>query len=90
MGLRNATVRKLGVADPTTTVLTMTLTGLAADSRVGGGAAGDSPRRTASVVAMFSGALLGAALVLHPGLAIPLLIAATTSAALACTVSGRD
>ena len=32
MGVRNATVRRLKVADLTTTVLTMTLTGLAADS----------------------------------------------------------
>jgi uncharacterized membrane protein YoaK (UPF0700 family) len=40
MGVRNATVRRLGVPDLTTTVLTMTLTGLAADSRV----AGDSGR----------------------------------------------
>lgn len=43
MGLRNATVRKLGVADLTTTVLTMTLTGLASDSRAGGGAGNRSP-----------------------------------------------
>ena len=32
MGIRNATVRKLGMPDLTTTVLTMTITGLAADS----------------------------------------------------------
>ena len=32
MGLRNAIVRKLAVADVTTTVLTLTITGLAADS----------------------------------------------------------
>jgi uncharacterized membrane protein YoaK (UPF0700 family) len=32
MGLRNAVVRKLGVADLTTTVLTLTIAGLAADS----------------------------------------------------------
>ncbi|HMC49103.1 MAG TPA: DUF1275 family protein [Solirubrobacterales bacterium] len=32
MGVRNATVRRVKVADLTTTVLTMTLTGLAADS----------------------------------------------------------
>ena len=37
MGVRNATVRRLAVPDLTTTVLTMTLTGLAADSRVAGG-----------------------------------------------------
>lgn len=43
MGLRNATVRKLGVPDLTTTVLTMTLTGLAADSRAGGGHGTRSP-----------------------------------------------
>ena len=36
MGVRNATVRKLAVPDLTTTVLTMTITGLAAESRVRG------------------------------------------------------
>jgi len=36
MGMRNATVRRLGVTDLTTTVLTMTLTGLGADSRLAG------------------------------------------------------
>ncbi|MER5468565.1 YoaK family protein [Streptomyces sp. NPDC002685] len=90
MGLRNATVRKLGVADLTTTVLTMTLTGLAADSRLGGGADHHYPRRIGSVVAMLAGALLGAWLVLHHGLGIPLLIAALVAAALAATVSGRE
>ncbi|MGW1069986.1 YoaK family protein [Streptomyces aureus] len=90
MGLRNATVRRLGIADLTTTVLTMTLTGLAADSRIGGGAGRHSPRRTASVLAMAVGALLGAWLVLHQGLALPLLIAALVPATLAATVSGRE
>ncbi|MGQ4379619.1 YoaK family protein [Streptomyces sp. SAS_267] len=90
MGLRNATVRRLGVADLTTTVLTMTLTGLAADSRLGGGAGHHSPRRTASVLAMAAGALLGAWLVLNHGLALPLLIAALVPAALAVTTSGRE
>src|SRR3989454_10854979 len=33
MGLRNATVRRLAVPDLTTTVLTLTLAGLGADSR---------------------------------------------------------
>ncbi|MFJ6389041.1 YoaK family protein [Streptomyces sp. NPDC091972] len=90
MGLRNATVRKLGVPDLTTTVLTMTLTGLAADSRAGGGPGTRSPRRTASVVAMVAGASLGAWLVLHHGLAIPLAIAAGLVAVLAVTASGRE
>jgi uncharacterized membrane protein YoaK (UPF0700 family) len=75
MGLRNATVRRLGAADLTTTVLTLTLTGLAADSSFAGGRNPRATRRVGSVVAMFAGALLGAALVLHQGLALPLAIA---------------
>src|SRR4051812_43442862 len=38
MGVRNATVRRVGVPDLTTTVLTMTLTAIAADSPATGGA----------------------------------------------------
>ncbi|MFH9553557.1 YoaK family protein [Streptomyces sp. NPDC051445] len=91
MGLRNATVRKLAVRGlTTTTVVTMTLTGLAADSWVGDGTRGRSPRRTAAVVAMFCGAVLGAALVLHHDLSVPLLLAAATPAVLAFAVSGED
>ncbi|MFI6434185.1 YoaK family protein [Streptomyces sp. NPDC050759] len=90
MGLRNATVRKLGVPDLTTTVLTMTLTGLAADSRAGGGHGIRSTRRTASVIAMVAGASLGAWLVLHHGLGIPLAIAAGLVAVLAVAASGRE
>jgi hypothetical protein len=40
MGLRNAVVRKLAVPDLTTTVLTLTITGLAADSALAGGGGG--------------------------------------------------
>lgn len=90
MGLRNATVRKLGVPDLTTTVLTMTLTGLAADSRAGGGHGIRSPCRTASVIAMVAGATLGAWLVLHHGLGIPLAISAGLVAVLAMVASGRE
>ncbi|MEU6771498.1 YoaK family protein [Streptomyces sp. NPDC046759] len=90
MGLRNATVRKLGVADLTTTVLTMTLTGLASESRLGDGTGHRSPRRTASVIAMLAGACPGAWLVLHHGLGIPLLLAAVTSGMLAVVTSGRE
>ena len=90
MGLRNATVRRLGIPDLTTTVLTMTLTGLAADSRAGGGPGTRSPRRTASVVAMVVGAGAGAWLVLHHGLALPLAIAAGLVAVLAVAASGRE
>ncbi|EST24027.1 YoaK family protein [Streptomyces roseochromogenus] len=90
MGLRNATVRKLGIPDLTTTVLTMTLTGLASESRLGDATGHRSPRRTASVIAMFVGACLGALLVLRHGLGIPLLIAAVASGVLAVVASGRE
>ena len=68
MGVRNATVRRLGVPDLTTTVLTMTLTGLAADRR-------PTARRTEAVLAMVAGAVTGA-LLLDAGLAAPLAAAA--------------
>jgi uncharacterized membrane protein YoaK (UPF0700 family) len=71
MGLRNATVRRLGVPDLTTTVLTMTLTGLAAESRLFGGTGKGSVRRIAAVIAMLAGAVAGA-LLLKAGHWLPL------------------
>jgi uncharacterized membrane protein YoaK (UPF0700 family) len=59
MGVRNATVRKLKVSDLTTTVLTLTLAGLAADSTLAGGSNPGWARRTASVVTMFAGVAVG-------------------------------
>lgn len=75
MGYRNATIRQLKIPDLTTTVLTLTLTGLAADSRVAGGANPSWARRIGSVVAIFGGAALGALLVTRTGLVIPLVLA---------------
>ncbi|KUO09321.1 YoaK family protein [Streptomyces sp. DSM 15324] len=72
MGLQNAVARRLGVPDLTTTVLTLTLTGLAADSVPAGGAAPRPGRRLLSVLAMFLGALVGAGLLLRTGLALTL------------------
>jgi uncharacterized membrane protein YoaK (UPF0700 family) len=63
MGLRNATTRRLGVADLSTTVLTQTLTGLAADSRLAGGDDTRALRRVAAAVAMLCGAIAGGLLV---------------------------
>src|SRR5438552_17605458 len=64
MGLRNATVRQLAVPDLTTTVLTLTITGLAADSSLGGDDNLRWQRRTAAVI-MFSGATLDTLLLRH-------------------------
>jgi len=75
MGVRNTTVRKIGVPDLTTTVLTMTLTGLGADSPLFGGTGKGSTRRIAAVVAMLTGAVAGA-LLLKTSLALPLAAAA--------------
>lgn len=62
LGLQNATVRRLAVRDLTTTVLTQTLTGLAADSVLAGGAGQQPVRRVWSVVVMLAGAAAGASL----------------------------
>lgn len=64
MGLQNATVRRLAIPDLTTTVLTMTLTALSADSPVGSGKGPPPWRKLLGVAAMFAGAAVGAALVL--------------------------
>ncbi|HEX3592062.1 MAG TPA: YoaK family protein [Pseudonocardiaceae bacterium] len=60
LGLQNSTVRHLGAADLTTTVLTLTITGLAADSRLVGGPSAKPHRRLGSVAAMLAGAAAGA------------------------------
>jgi len=62
MGVRNAVVRSIAVPDLTTTVLTMTLTGFAAESRLAGGSGKGSLRRLIAVLAMLAGAVAGALL----------------------------
>jgi len=79
MGVRNATVRKLGMPDLTTTVLTLTLTALAADSPLAGGQPERSARRVGSVVAIVAGAAAGAWL-LRSSLPLALAVAAAISA----------
>lgn len=75
MGFRNATIRQLKIPDLTTTVLTLTLTGLAADSSLAGGGNPNMGRRIAAVVAIFTGALIGALLVSNYGLPLSLTVA---------------
>jgi uncharacterized membrane protein YoaK (UPF0700 family) len=75
MGFRNATIRQMKVPDLTTTVLTLTLTGLAADSTPAGGGNTNWARRIGAVLAIFLGAAVGAALLLHFGLYAPLAFA---------------
>jgi len=92
MGLRNATVRRLAVPDLTTTVLTLTVTGVAADSSLAGG---NNPRvgyRLASIFLMLLGAASGA-LLLRIGPAAPLLLSGMlvlVSVALLSTETKKD
>ncbi len=92
MGVQNSSVRRLAVPDLTTTVLTLTVTGIGADSALGGGKGSKSGRRLVSVVAMFLGALAGAALILHVRVALPLILALAIVAAVAAAShwSGRS
>jgi uncharacterized membrane protein YoaK (UPF0700 family) len=89
MGVRNAVVRKLAERDLTTTVLTLTITGIAADSPLAGGTNPGWPRRTLSVGFMFAGAAAGAWL-LRYSLALPLAVSGIISGlcALAARVGG--
>jgi uncharacterized membrane protein YoaK (UPF0700 family) len=80
MGIQNAAARKLAVPDLTTTVLTMTITGIAADSEAAGGKGSKVGRRATAVAAMLVGALVGADLVIHTHVFYPLLIALVITA----------
>ena len=75
MGIQNATARRLAVPDLTTTVLTQTLTGIAADSRLGGRSGAKTVRRVLAVAAMLVGAIAGALLLLEVAPVAPLALA---------------
>ena len=85
IGVRNAVVRRLGLPDLTTTVLTMVLTTLGTGSWLAGGRDEHAPRKVAEVVAMLLGAAAGAYVFLHLGSPAVLLIGATLALA-ACLV----
>lgn len=67
MGVQAALARWVGVKDVTTVVVTSTLAGLAAESRLGGGSGQAWGRRAGSVLLIGAGAALGA-LLLEVGL----------------------
>ena len=90
MGAQNAMARRLAVPDLTTTVLTLTLTGVAADSRLAGGGGGHPGRRLLAVSAMLAGALVGAVLVLHVDIVLPLALAALIVEGVALAAARRS
>lgn len=77
MGIRNSTVRHMGAADITTTVLTLTIAGLSSESTLAGGNNPNWGRRVTAILAMLAGAFAGACLI-HVSLALALGVAATT------------
>jgi len=83
MGIRNATVRKMAIPDLTTTVLTLTITGFAADSRFAGGTSPRWRRRLLAVLLMFFGAVIGT-LLLRRSVVLPL--ATATLLSICCAV----
>ena len=95
MGIQNTVARRLAVPDLTTTVLTMTLTGIGADLRTGSRRHITLSRRLLAVSTMLAGGIGGAALVLHTGVvaavavATGLLALAAGGAALAARRDGE-
>ncbi|HEY4371850.1 MAG TPA: YoaK family protein [Burkholderiales bacterium] len=75
MGVQTAMVRLLAIPDLTTTVLTLTLAGLAADSSLAGGSNPRLGRRLGAVALMLAGAAVGALLALHASAVLVLLLA---------------
>ena len=95
MGMQNATARRLAVPDLTTTVLTLTITGTAADSTLAGGRGSAAGRRLVALSAMFLGALAGALFVVHGHPVVPLagalvLVAGVGVASHVCSRSTAD
>ena len=92
MGVRNAAVRKLAIPDVTTTVLTLTLTGIAADSSLANGNNVRLAKRIGAVLAMFSGAALGAVIIgysIAAALGLAAAISALCNAALVSVAAAR-
>jgi uncharacterized membrane protein YoaK (UPF0700 family) len=87
MGGQNATARKLAVPDMTTTVLTLTLTGLVADPPDLGHPGSHTLRRAGAVAAMLAGAIAGAFLVLNTSTGWALGAATAILAAVAVTAT---
>jgi uncharacterized membrane protein YoaK (UPF0700 family) len=67
VGQRNAAVRRVGVPDMTTTVLTTALTGLVSNSLLAGGTNPHARLARTTILCMFGGAVVGAVLLLHAG-----------------------
>jgi uncharacterized membrane protein YoaK (UPF0700 family) len=88
IGLRTAVVRAIAVPDVTTTVLTLTVTGLAADAVTG--TAARTGRRVAAVALMLAGAATGALALGGMGAPAPLTLSAAAAAVAAALAWRAD
>jgi uncharacterized membrane protein YoaK (UPF0700 family) len=88
LGVQNSTIRHLGVPDLTTTVLTLTLTGLAADHKLAGGPGAKPHRRLGSIAAMLAGAAAGAGILLWSATAVIAIAAALVATVAAVVMAG--
>lgn len=86
LGAQNAAARALSVPDLKTTVLTLTITAVVADSRPAGGQGSRAGRRFLSAAAMLAGAWAGALAVGGGHPTLPLLLALALLAA-SCAVT---
>ncbi len=87
MGIQNAGARKLAIPDLTTTVLTMTITGISADGPIAGATGARVGRRGLTVVAMFLGALVGATFIVHAQTVYPLVVALVITATIGASTA---
>jgi uncharacterized membrane protein YoaK (UPF0700 family) len=85
MGIRTAVVRALAIPDMNTTVLTLTLAGIAADSSLAGGENPRLGRRLTSVASVLAGASIGA-LLFSRATAYVVVLAATVEACAALSL----
>ncbi|MDX6354919.1 MAG: hypothetical protein QOF98_1822 [Streptomyces sp.] len=88
-GLQNSTVRHFGVPDLNTSVLTLTLTGLTADSALGGKQGAKAHRRLGSIATMLGGAAVAAALLQVSATAVVVLAAVLVALVSGAFATGR-
>lgn len=89
MGIHNAMMRKHGVANVATNLMTLTLTALVAESRLAGGSSSDQRLRATSIALFIVGAAVGA-LLLRWQIAAPLILATVLfGLALPALIKGR-
>lgn len=81
MGVQNAAVRRVNVPGLRTTLLTLTITGMAADPAARHGGVAEIRRGSISILAMFLGALVGGLLVINTEIVVPIALAAALQTA---------